>query len=165
MTKKMLLCCLIAMGMAVISCSSKPDANIQKIESLQKQVLADSKTLNDIEAHQFVTLQRDFMAYDSMLQYQNEEQVEKSFETLQLVHAYIEQFKFTKPLMQAEMDTTLHQLDRLKADAESHYLSDSLVTAYLESETDYVNKMSNQVRYFQDRFNTCQQNLDALKNQ
>jgi len=105
------------------------------------------------------------MACDSMLQYQSPEQMQKSFETLQLVQAYLEQFKFTKPMMQADMDTTLHQLDRLKADAESHYLSDSLVTVYLENETEYVNKLSNQVRYFQDRFNSCQQDLNAMKNQ
>ena len=138
---------------------------LPKIESLQQQVRADEKTLNEIEANEFVTLQKDFRACDSMLQYLSPEQVDKSFEKLQLIRAYIEQFKFTKPLMQADMDTTLHQLDRLKADAKSHYLSDSLVTVYLESEAEYVNKMSNQVRYFQDRFSTCEQDLNALKKQ
>ena len=173
MTKTMLVCGLFAMGMALISCNntpeatndSKPETNIDKIESLQKQVQADSKTLNDIETNEFVTLQKDFIACDSMLQYLNEEQVEQSFEKLQLIQAYIEQFKFTKPLMQADMDTTLHQLDRLKADAESHYLSDSLVSVYLESEAEYVERLSYQVQYFQDRFNTCEQDLDAMKKQ
>ena len=173
MTKTMLVCGLIALGTALISCNttpeatsdSKPETNIDKIESLQKQVQADSKTLNDIEANEFVTLQKDFIACDSMLQYLNEEQVEQSFEKLQLIQAYIEQFKFTKPLMQADMDTTLHQLDRLKADAESHYLSDSLVSVYLESEAEYVERLSYQVQYFQDRFSTCEQDLDAMKKQ
>jgi len=173
MTKTMLVCGLFAIGLALLSCNntpeaisdSKPETNIDKIESLQKQVQADSKTLNDIEANVFVTLQKDFMACDSMLQYLSEEQVNQSFEKLQLIQAYIEQFKFIKPLMQADMDTTLHQLDRLKADAESHYLSDSLVSVYLESEAEYVEKLSNQVQYFQDRFSTCQQDLDALKKQ
>ena len=173
MTKTMLVCGLFAIGLALLSCNntpeaisdSKPETNIDKIESLQKQVQADSKTLNDIEANVFVTLQKDFMACDSMLQYLSEEQVNQSFEKLQLIQAYIEQFKFIKPLMQADMDTTLHQLDRLKADAESHYLSDSLVSVYLENEAEYVEKLSNQVQYFQDRFSTCQQDLDALKKQ
>ena len=173
MTKTILVCGLFAMGTTLISCNntpettsdSKPETNIDKIESLQKQVQADSKTLNDIEAHEFVTLQKDFIACDSMLQYLNEEQVEQSFERLQLIQAYIEQFKFTKPLMQADMDTTLHQLDRLKADAESRYLSDSLVSVYLESEAEYVERLSNQVQYFKDRFSTCEQDLDALKKQ
>ena len=171
MTKTMLVCGLFALSMALISCNNtpetindnKPVTSIGKIESLQQQVRTDSKTLDDIEAHEFVTLQRDFMACDSMLQYLSQEQVEQSFEKLQLVQAYIEQFKFAKPLMQADMDTTLHQLDRLKADAESHYLSDSLVTVYLLEETEFVNKQSNQVRYFQDRFSKCQQDLDELK--
>ena len=173
MTKTMLVSGLVALGMALIGCNNtpkadndnKPETNIDKIESLQQLVRADEKTLNDIEANEFVTLQKDFRACDSMLQYLSPEQVDKSFEKLQLIQAYIEQFKFTKPLMQADMDTTLHQLDRLKADAKSHYLSDSLVTVYLESEAEYVNKMSNQVRYFQDRFSTCEQDLDALKKQ
>ena len=173
MTKTMLVCGLVAMGVALISCNNTPEANndskpettIDKIESLQKQVQADSQTLNDIEANEFVTLQKDFRACDSMLQYFSEEQVNQSFEKLQLIQAYIEQFKFTKPLMQADMDTTLHQLDRLKADAERHYLSDSLVSVYLESEAEYVERLSYQVQYFQDRFSNCEQELDALKKQ
>ena len=161
----MLLCSLIGIGFALSSCNSKPETNIDKIDNLKKQVQADAKTLNDIESKEFVTLQKDFRTCDSLLQYQSPEQVDKSFEKLQLVQAYLEQFKFTKPLMQADMDTTLLQLDRLKADAESHYLADSLVTMYLENEAEYVNKLSNQVRYFQDRFSSCQQDLNALKKQ
>jgi hypothetical protein len=91
--------------------------------------------------------------------------MEKSFETLQLVQAYLEQFKETKPVMQAEIDSTLLQLDRLKADAESHYLSDSLVEVYIDTEAEYVTRLSNQVQYFQDRFGSCQKDLDALKKQ
>lgn len=168
--KTMLACGWFALGMALMSCNNtpeadKPETNIGKIESLQQQVQADSKTLNDIEANEFVAIQRDFRVCDSMLQYLSQEQVDKSFEKLQLVQAYIEQFKFTKPLMQDDMNTTLQQLDRLKTDAESHYLSDSLVTAYLENEAKYVDKLSNQVRYFQDRFSTCEQYLDSLKKQ
>ena len=161
----MLLCGLVGIGLALSSCNSKPETNIDKIDNLKKQVQADAKTLNDIESKEFVALQKDFRTCDSLLQYQSPEQVDRSFEKLQLVQAYIEQFKFTKPLMQADMDTTLLQLDRLKADAESHYLADSLVTIYLENETEYVNKLSNQVRYFQDRFSSCQQDLNALKKQ
>ena len=165
MTKSMLLCSLVGLVFIMTNCNNKSVTNLDKIDSLKKQVQADAKTLNDIEAKEYVTLKKDFMACDSMLQYQSPEQMQKSFETLQLVQAYLEQFKFTKPMMQADMDTTLHQLERLKADAESHYLSDSLVTVYLENETEYVNKLSNQVRYFQDRFNSCQQDLNAMKNQ
>ena len=163
--KTMLVGGLVAIVLALGGCHNAPKTNIERIDDLKKQVQADAKTLQSIENKEFVILQKDFKACDSMLQFQSPEQVDKSFEKLQLVQAYIEQFKFTKPLMQADMDTTLHQLDRLKADAKSHYLSDSLVTVYLESEAEYVNKMSNQVRYFQDRFSTCEQDLNALKKQ
>ncbi len=163
--KPILLCSLVGLIFVLTNCNNKPVTNLDKIDSLKKQVQADAKTLNDLEAKEFVELEKDFRACDSMLQYQSPEQVERSFEKLQLVQAYLEQFKFTKPMMQADMDTTLLQLDRLKADAESHYLSDSLVTVYLENETEYVNKLSKQVRYFQDRFSSCQQDLNALKKQ
>lgn len=164
-TKTILLASWVALGLTIIGCHSAPKTNIEKIDSMKKQLEADAKLLNEIEAKDFVTLEKDFKFCDSMLQYQNEEQVEKSFETLQLVQAYLEQFRSTKPMMQAEIDSTLFRLDRLKADAESHYLSDSLVTVYIDDETEYVNRLNNQVRYFQDRFGTCQNNLKAMKKQ
>lgn len=156
---------LFTLGLALSSCHNAPETSIDKIDSLKKQVQTDAKTLSDLETKDFVTLEKDFMTCDSLLQYQEEKQVEKSFETLQLVQAYLEQFKDTKPVMQAEIDSTLLQLDRLKADAESHYLSDSLVEVYIDTEAEYVNRLSNQVQYFQDRFGSCQKDLDALKKQ
>ena len=164
-TKTILLVSWVALGLTMIGCQSAPKTNIEKIDSMKKQLEANAKLLNEIETKDFVTLEKDFKFCDSMLQYQNEEQVEKAFETLRLVQAYIEQFKSTKPMMQAEIDSSLLQLDRLKADAESHYLSDSLVTVYIEEETEYVNRLNNQVHYFQDRFGTCQNDLKAMKKQ
>ena len=156
---------MVALGLALGGCHSAPETSIEKIDSLKKQVQADAKTLNKIETKDFVALEKDFRTCDSMLQYLNEEQVDNSFETLRLVQAYLEQFKDTQPMMQAEIDSTLLQLDRLKADAEGHYLSDSLVTVYIDTETEHVNRLSNQVQYFQDRFGRCQKDLDALKKQ
>ena len=161
--KSLLLCNLLALGLA--GCHNAPETNIERIDSMRKQIQTDAKTLNDLEAKNFVTLEKDFRLCDSMLQYQSEEQVDQAFETLRLVQAYLEQFKATKPKMQAEMDSTLLQLDRLRADAESHYLSDSLVEVYIDTETEYVTKLSNQVQYFQDRFGNCQKDLNAIKKQ
>lgn len=163
--KNILLGSVVALGLALGGCHNAPKTNIEKIDNLKKQVQADAKTLSDLDAKDFVTLEKDFRLCDSMLQYQNEEQVDQAFETLRLVQAYLEQFKVTKPTMQAEMDSTLLQLDRLKTDAESHYLSDSLVEVYIDTETEYVTKLSNQVQYFQDRFGNCQKDLNALKKQ
>ena len=151
--------------MSLGSCIRQPATPTEKIESLKKQLLADAQTLQEIEANDLVSIERDFRKCDSMLQYLSEEQVTQSFEKLQLVQAYIEQFKATQPVMQAEIDSTLLQLDRLKADAETNYLSDSLVAVYLENETEYVNKLNNQVKYFEDRFGTCKANLNTLKKQ
>lgn len=162
-TKTIFLNGLVAAFLMLGSCQNAPKNNIDKINSLKKQVQANAKTLHDIEVNDFVSLQRDFRACDSMLQYLDPQQVDKAFETLQLVQAYLEQFKITKPLIQADMDSTLLQLDRLKADAESQYLSDSLVEVYLTTETQFADKLNNQVGYFKDRFNTCQKNLDAIK--
>ena len=160
-----LLSGLLALGLAISSCHSTPKTNIEKIDSLIEQLKADAKLLNELETKDFVTLEKDFKTCDSMLQYQSPEQVNKSFETLQLTNAYLEQFKVTKPTIEAEIDTTLFQLNHLKADAESNYLSDSLVTVYVENETEYANKLDNQVHYFQDRFGSCQKELNALKKQ
>lgn len=165
LTKTMLVGGMVAIVLALGGCHNAPKTNIERIDDLKKQVQADAKTLQSIENKEFVILQKDFKACDSMLQFQSPEQVDKSFETLRLVQAYIEQFRITKPAMQAEMDSTLRQLDRLRADAEIHYPSDSLITVYIDDEAKYVERLGNQVRYFQDRFSTCQENLKALKKQ
>ena len=165
MTKTMLVGGLVAIGLALGGCHNAPKTNIERIDDLKKQVKADAKTLQNIEDKEFMTLQKDFRTYDSMLQYQSPEQVDKSFETLRLVQAYLEQFRITKPVMQAEMDSTLRQLDRLRADAEVHYPSDSVITIYIANEAKYVERLSNQVSYFKDRFGTCQKDLNALKKQ
>ena len=165
MAKTILFSGLVAIGLALSGCHGKPKTNIEKIDDLIMQVKNDAVLLNDLEAKDFVTLEKDFMTCDSLLQYQSPEQIDKSFETLQLVQAYLEQFRTTKSMMRSELDSTLLQLDRLKTDAESHYLSDSLVTAYLENETEFANTLNNQVLYFQDRFDNCQKDLDVLKKQ
>lgn len=165
MAKTILFGGLVALGLALSGCHGKPKNNIEKIDDLIMQVKTDSVILNDLEAKDFVTLQKDFRTCDSMLQYQSPEQIDKSFETLQLVQAYLEQFRTTKSMMRSGLDSTLLQLNHLKADAESHYLSDSLVTAYLENETEFANRLNNQVLYFQDRFDNCQKDLNILKKQ
>ena len=159
----MLAAAIVAIMLAFGGCNNTPKTNVEKIDSLKKQVTADAQTLQDLEAKEYTSLEKDFLACDSMLQYYDQEQVYQAFEKLRLVQAYLEQFKVTKPLMQADMDSTLIQLDRLKADAESQYLSDSLVTVYIANETEFVNRLSNQVQYFQDRFGKCRKDLNALK--
>lgn len=154
----------MALACALFSaCHNAPKTNVEKIDDLKKQLEADAKTLKDLEATDFVTLQEDFMSCDSMLQYLQPEQLDEAFQKLQLVQAYLEQFKETAPVMKADMDSTLRQLDRLKADAETQYLSDSLVAVYIDEETQFVVLTNNRVSYFQERFETCQKDMKALK--
>lgn len=160
---KVLLTCTIVASLALAACQPKPKTNLERIDALKKQVQTEAKALNELETKDFVRLQKDFIACDSMLQYLHPETVDEVFQQLQLVGAYIEQFKVVNPLMKTEIDSTLTQLDNLKADALSNYLTDSLVTVYLADEAQHVDKLSNQIQYFKDRFSTCQKNLDDLK--
>lgn len=148
----------------ILLASCQPKTDIDKIVALKKQVKTESKALNDLNANTFIQLEKDFSSCDSALQYLPEAELDKAFQKLQLVDAYIQQFKETRPVMQAEMDSTLLRLDLLRADAETHYLSDSLVAVYIEDETQQVEKLSNQVAYFKDRLGNCRKDLDDFKN-
>lgn len=150
--------------MLLLLASCQPKTNIGIINKLKKTIKADAKTLNELNDNIFVQLEKDFTSCDSALQYLPETELDKAFQKLQLVDAYIQQFKETCPVMQAEMDSTLLRLDLLKADAETHYLSDSLVEVYINAETQQVEKLSNQVAYFKDRLGNCRKDLDDFKN-
>ena len=143
--------------------SCQPKSNVGKIDALKKQVNKEAKALDDLNTNTFVQLEKDFFACDSALQYLPEEQLDNAFQKLQLVDAYIQQFKETRPIMQAEMDSTLLRLDLLRADAKSDYLSDSLVAIYIDAETQQVEKLSSQVAYFKDRLGNCRKDLDDFK--
>ena len=138
----------------------QPKTDLDKIDALKKQVNKDIKALNGLNTNTFEQLEKDFMACDSLLQYLPEDELDAVFPQLQLTDAYIQQFKETRPIMQTEMDSTLIRLDLLKADAETHYLADSLVAAYIEEESQEVEKLSNQVEYFKDRLGNCRKDLD-----
>ena len=147
--------------MLLLGCQPKTD--LDKIDALKKQVNKDLKALNDLQTNTFIQLEKDFASCDSSLQFLPEKELDDVFPKLQLVDAYIQQFKETRPVMQAEMDSTLMRLDLLRADAESHYLADSLVALYLEDETRQVERLSNQVVYFKDRLGGCRKDLDRFK--
>ena len=161
MNKKQILFGWLALLLLLASCQPKTD--LDKIDALRKQVNKDVRVLNDLNADAFVQLEKDFIACDSSLQFLSEEQLDVVFPKLQLVDAYIQQFKETRPVMQAEMDSALMRLDLLRNDAATHYLADSLVAAYIEDETRQVEKLSSQVAYFKDRLGSCRNELDGIK--
>ena len=162
MNKKLFFIGWLAMLLLLASCQSK--TNIDKIDALKKQVNKEAKVLNELNTNTFLQLEKDLFSCDSALQYLPEEQLDKAFQKLQLVNAYVQQFKETRPVMQAEMDSTLQRLDLLKTDAQTHYLSDSLVEVYINAETQQVEKLSNQVAYFKDRLGNCCKDLDNFMN-
>lgn len=149
----------IALG----SCQRPPQTTAGKITALQQQVKADAVTLKTIESQQYGTLKNDFQACDSMLQYLSENQIDASFEKLQLAQAYLLQFEMVKPMMSGKMDYLTQQLENLKADLESQYLSDSLVLIYLDTENRVADTLHEQILYFEDRFDQCQKDINALK--
>ncbi len=136
MNKKQILFGWLALLLLLASCQPKTD--LDTIDALRKQVNKDVRVLNDLNADAFVQLEKDFIACDSSLQFLSEEQLDVVFPKLQLVDAYIQQFKETRPVMQAEMVSTLVRLDLLRNDAATHYLADSLVSSYIEDETRHV---------------------------
>ncbi len=151
----------IAVMLLLVGCQPKTD--LDKIDALKKQVNKDIKALNDLNDNSFVQLEKDFVSCDSLLQFLSKEELDAVFPKLQLVDAYIQQFKETRPVMQAEMDSTLARLYLLRADAATHYLADSLVAIYVEDETQQVERLSSQVAYFKDRFDSCRKELDGFK--
>jgi hypothetical protein len=151
----------IAVMLLLVGCQPKTD--LDKIDALKKQVNKDIKALNDLNDNSFVQLEKDFVSCDSLLQFLSKEELDAVFPKLQLVDAYIQQFKETRPVMQAEMDSTLARLYLLRSDAATHYLADSLVAIYVEDETQQVERLSSQVAYFKDRFDSCRKELDGFK--
>lgn len=147
----------------MLACTSQPKTLTEKIDTLKQQVLTDVETLQELENKDFATLEKDFVHCDSLLQHLNQEQVEVSFEHLNLTKAYLVQFSEVKPVMERKMNYVVQQLDNLKSDAETHYLTDSLVLVYLNTETKVADTLHAQVEYFKDRFHSCQQSLNKLK--
>lgn len=157
------LCFIGWLAVLLMLASCQPKTDLDKIDALKKQVNKDVKALNDLNANTIIQLEKDFVTCDSLLQFLPKEDLDDAFQKLQLVNAYIQQFKEECPEMQAEMDSTLMRLDLLRTDAATHYLADSLVTTYLEDETQLVEKLNNQVEYFKDRLGNCRKDLDGFK--
>ena len=147
----------------MLGCTSQPKTTIEKIDLLKKQVQADATALQNIANEDFARIQKDFHYCDSMLQYINDKQIGAHFEKLNLTQAYILQFKEVKPIMEQKIDYVMQQLINLKSDAESHYLSDSLVQVYLATESKVADTLHAQVKYFKDSFQKCQKSLNQLK--
>lgn len=153
---------LAAILLVAPCCKQKSNPTTQQIELLKKQVSTDREALHEIESVAYPQLENNFYRCDSLLQYVDQETAAQQFDKLNLAKAYLIQFQETLPRMQADLDSSLLQLDRLEADANSHYLSDSLVLVYLQEEKDIANRLHEQVLYFKDRLGNSQKELNLL---
>lgn len=147
----------------LIGCQEAPKTTSDKIDALKQQVETDAQSLQNLENKDYAQLQSSFHYCDSMLQYLNEEQVDASFEKLNLAQAYLLQFKDVQPQMVSKMNYVILQLDRLKADLTSQYLNDSLALIYLNDESHVADTLHQQILYFQGRFQKSQNDLNTLK--
>lgn len=154
----------LLLALLLIGCHNQPTTTLDKIDALKQQVMADADALRQLDDNDYAKLQKDFWLCDSLLQYSSPEIVDTQFEQLNLVQAYLSQFDEVMPKMHYKMEYAIEQLDRLKSDAESHYLSDSLVLVYLDTETKVADTLHAQVAYFKDRFKNSQEMLNELKN-
>lgn len=162
--KRIVFLAAALLGTIIFSnCQRKPQTITEKIYHLKQQIVADSTALNNLKNNDFPILAKDFRHCDSALQYLKPNQVEAVFESLNLTQAYLRQFTEVNPDMYQKMRYSLLQLDRLKSDIESHYLSDSLASVFLETENQVADTLHNRVVYFQDKFATCRKELASIK--
>ena len=108
-------------------------------------------------------MRSDVMWCDSMLQYVPQDQVNDYFETLNLTLAYLNQFDEVLPIMQHDIRYSRQQLNNLQNDIDTHYINDSLATAYLEDETAVIDTLHYRILYFQDRLSTQDKELKSAK--
>ena len=108
---------LAAIMLVAPCCKQKSNPTTQQIELVKRQVSADREALHEIESVDYPQLEEDFYHCDSMLQYVDQETAVQQFDKLNLAKAYLIQFQETLPRMQADIDSSLLQLDRLEADA------------------------------------------------
>ena len=151
---------VMAFLLLACSCQSKKEP----IQQLQERLTDDSIALQKLQDEYQARLWADFRWCDSMLQYIPQEQLDESFETLNLTQAYLGQFDEMLPVMQYTISYSRQQLANLKSDIDTHYLSDSLAACYLDDEAAVIDTLHHRIIYFQDRLTQQDSALKATKN-
>ena len=141
------------------SCQSKKEP----MRQLQDQLKEDGASLDKLQDTYQDRLWADFHWCDSMLQYLPADQVDTYFEDLNLAQAYLSQFDEMLPVMRRDLAYIQQQLNNLKNDLDTHYISDSLGTVYLNDEIASADTLHNRVLYFQDRLSSQDNTLQSLK--
>lgn len=141
------------------SCQSKKEP----MRQVQDQLKKDGVSLDELQDKYQDRLWADFHWCDSMLQYLPDDQVDSYFEDLNLAQAYLSQFDEMLPVMRRDLAYIQQQLDNLKNDIDTHYISDSLGMVYLNDEIASADTLHNRVLYFQDRLSSQDNTLQSLK--
>lgn len=98
-----------------------------------------------------------------MLAFIPENQVNESFDVLNLSQAYLHQFDEMLPIMKKTLSYTQQQLVNLQNDIDTHFINDSLAAVYLKDETAVADTLHNRILYFQDRLSKQDKELQSLK--
>lgn len=150
-------------ALVLCGCDNQPQSLPEKIDTLKQRIETDMAALQQVENVTAREVKRDFKACDSALQYADSGVITTAFEKLNLVQAYLSQFAEATPKMRKNIGYTLLQLDRLKADSQNQYISDSLALVYFGDEVRAADTFHHQVAYFEERFKACQTELNTLK--
>lgn len=154
----------VALTLGILcACGGKQPTTVERIDSLKKQVEHDAVALQEIEIKDYPRLEQEFMFCDSILPYTDSAHWDEYFQKLNLTHAYLKQFSDLNAEMRRKLDYSLQQLESLKADLSSHFLTDSLAQEYLETESHVADTLHNRILYFQDRFANCHKELATIK--
>ncbi len=145
--------------LACLSCQSRKEP----IAQLQEQLKRDSIALNELQQQYPERIRADFRWCDSMLAFIPENQVNESFDVLNLSQAYLHQFDEMLPIMKKTLSYTQQQLVNLQNDIDTHFINDSLAAVYLKDETAVADTLHNRILYFQDRLSKQDKELQSLK--
>ena len=133
------------------------------IPQLQQQLALDSIALQEIKDRYQDALQKDFLWCDSMLAFDNKEDVQSHFEILNLAQAYLGQFNEMLPVMNHDLAFLNIQLTHLQNDIDTHYINDSLAQVYLNDEIAVADTLHHRILYFEERLSQQDQALQSLK--
>ncbi len=157
---------LIVLSLAIAFTSCRDRANCiscTKIDQVQKQLAQDSVSLARLERRELLDVEKGFHYCDSMLQFLSPDIVADHFEALNITQGYLQQYQEVAPLIKEKMSFSQKQLNSLKNDILSHYISDSLGATYLETEAMIADTIHQQVLYFKDRLGAQKKDIATRK--
>lgn len=141
----------------------KASDGITSIPQLKQQVAQDSIALLELQERYQNTMLSDFRWCDSMLAFVNEQKVQDYFDALNLAQAYVTQFNTTLPVMSRDIAYLQVQLTNLQNDIDTHYINDSLASAYFEDEKAVADTLHYRIQYFEEKLSQQSLALQSLK--